>query len=415
MSHRGIPVVVALVLAIRAPGRVPVRADPAPAAPPDIVAQIDALVRSRFYAPAVLPQRGWDAAVREARAALIGAGAARRTEILSRLVARLATSHTDYVPPDSPRYAQLLSIFDEILPRATDRCPDLSKLPPLPVEVPDVGVWWTQHGDRWFVGGVLDGGPARAAGLVLGDEVVTADGRAFQPVAAFAGKPGKVALAVRRSSAGALRTVAVEPRRVRPQAAFRDAIGASARIIEHRGARIAYVRVWSWAGADMQDALEDAISVLNGKRPTGFVIDLRDGWGGASPDYLRIFDPRIPVIEFVERDGTRGRTDRHIHAPAVVLINGGSRSGKEVIAYGVKKHHLAKLVGERTGGAVVAGGIYCLDDGALLYLASSAVTIDGEVLEGKGVEPDLTVAFDVRYAAGRDRQLEAALDQLVAP
>jgi hypothetical protein len=37
------------------------------------------------------------------------------------------------------------------------------------------------------------------------------------------------------------------------------------------------------------------------------------------------------------------------------------------------------------------------------------------VLEGKGVEPDVAVAFDVRHAAGRDRQLEAALDQLVAP
>jgi carboxyl-terminal processing protease len=410
MIHRGISVFVVLLCSIRA------HADPAPARQPDIVVQIDALVRTRFYAPALLPQRGWDAAVREASAALAGATAARRTEILSRLVARLATSHTEYVPSESPRYAQLLSIFGEILPRAKDRCPDLSKLPPLPVEVPDIGVWWTQEGGHWFVGGVLDGSPARAAGLLLGDEVVTADGRAFQPVAAFAAaRSTKVTLAVRRSSGGALRTVTVEPRRVRPQVAFREAIGASARVVEHRGARIGYVRIWSWAGADMQDALEDAISELNEQRPTGFVVDIRDGWGGASPDYLRIFDPHVPVIEFVERDGTHGRTDRHIHVPAVVLMNGGSRSGKEVIAYGAKKHRLAKLVGERTGGAVVAGGIFCLDDGALLYLASSAVSIDGEVLEGKGVEPDVAVPFDLRYAAGRDRQLEAALDELAAP
>jgi len=72
-------------------------------------------------------------------------------------------------------------------------------------------------------------------------------------------------------------------------------------------------------------------------------------------------------------------------------------------------------VGPDVGGAVVAGGIFCLDDGALLYLASSAVSIDSEILEGKGVEPDVAVPFDLRYAAGRDRQLEAALDELVAP
>jgi carboxyl-terminal processing protease len=96
------------------------------------------------------------------------------------------------------------------------------------------------------------------------------------------------------------------------------------------------------------------------------------------------------------------------------LINRGSRSGKAVLAYGVKRHHLAKLVGERSAGAVRAGGIFCLDDGALLYLAASAVRLDGEVLEGKGVAADRDVPFDTRHAAGRDRQLEAALDALAA-
>jgi len=380
------------------------------AARADVVGQIDTLVRTQFYAPALLGPRGWDGAVRAARAEL-ARDPAHRVEILRKLVARLATSHTDYLPADDPRYAQLLSIFGGILASAKDQCPDLSRLPALPVEVWDLGVWWTRLDGRWFVGGVLDDAPGQAAGLVLGDEVVSANGRPFQPVGSLAGG-GPVALGVRRSRGGALRTITVTPRRVQPQAAFRAAIAASARIVPHAGKRIAYVRVWSWAGADMQDALEDAIDKLNAEHPDGFVIDLRDGWGGASPDYLRIFDPHVPVIAFVDRDGHGGRADRHIHVPAAVLINGGSRSGKEVVAYGIKKHHLATLVGERTGGAVVAGAAYCLDDGAVLYLAVSGVTIDGEVLEGKGVAPDRGVAFDVRYAAGRDPQLAAALDAL---
>jgi C-terminal processing protease CtpA/Prc len=36
--------------------------------------------------------------------------------------------------------------------------------------------------------------------------------------------------------------------------------------------------------------------------------------------------------------------------------------------------------------------------------------VDGEVLEAKGVPPDLAVPFDLRHAGGRDPQLEAALD-----
>jgi len=404
-----IALALALVLATAAHG------DPVPAKPAEILEQIDRLVRTRFYAPELLPQRGWDQAVGEARAALATAPAGRRSEIFARLVARLATSHTEYIAPDNPRYAQILSIFGDGLASAKDRCPDPSKLPPLPIEVPDIGVWWTRLDGHWFVGGLIGDGPAKLAGLVLGDEVVTANGRAFQPVGAFAAEPGtKVTLGFRRNRGEALRTLTVEPRHVKPQVAFRSAIASSARILERGSARIAYVRVWSWAGADMQDALEDAISELNQEHPTAFVLDIRDGWGGASPDYLRIFDARVPVIEFVDRDGHGQRIDRHIHVPAAVLINSGSRSGKEAIAYGVKKHQFAKLVGERTGGAFVAGGIFCLDDGAVLYLASAAVTIDGDVLEGKGVAPDVAVPFDLRYAAGRDLQLEAALHALGA-
>lgn len=389
----------------------------AQAAPPrsavQIVDEIDRLVRARFYAPELLGSRGWDQAVRDAREAIATAPASQRTEILTRLVASLGSSHTDYLPRDDPRYAQLIAIFEGFLGKKNDQCPDHTRLPPLPVTVPDIGVWWRQIDGRWFVGGVVDGGPAGPAGLLLGDEVATADGRAFQPVTAFAAGPGHpVQLGVRREQGGALRTISVAPRRVRPQVAFREAIGASAHLVEHGAAKVAYIRVWSWAGLEMQDALEEAIDKLNAQHPTGFVIDLRDGWGGAQPDFLRIFDTHVPVIGFTPRGGTLISVDRHIHVPAAVLINDGSHSGKEVVAYGIKKHHLARLVGERTGGAVLAGSAYCLSDGSAMYLASGAVTIDGEIVEGVGVAPDIAVPFDLRYAAGRDRQLDAALAAL---
>lgn len=62
----------------------------------------------------------------------------------------------------------------------------------------------------------------------------------------------------------------------------------------------------------------------------------------------------------------------------MLLINGGTRSGKETIAYGAKKHRLARLVGERTAGAALFGGPFCLSDGSPLLLAQSDGRVDGE-------------------------------------
>jgi len=131
-------------------------------------------------------------------------------------------------------------------------------------------------------------------------------------------------------------------------------------------------------------------------------------------NYLAILWRDVPLLERIARDGTRQPFDTQIRKPAVLLINGGTRSGKETIAYFAKKHHLARLVGERTAGAVVAGGPVCLSDGSLLMLAQSEGRVDGERLEGVGVAPDIEVPFDFRYAAGQDLQLERALDVLTA-
>jgi carboxyl-terminal processing protease len=183
-------------------------------------------------------------------------------------------------------------------------------------------------------------------------------------------------------------------------------------LLSKNGRKIAYIHIWSWTSLAIQQAVTDAIAKSNAMGADAFVLDLRDGWGGADPNYLNIFNPNIPVLEEVDRTGKRSSQDAHIRRPAVILTNGGTRSGKEVIAYGAKKHHLATLVGEPTAGAVTFGQPFCLTDGSLLLLAVADAYVDGEHLEGVGVKPDTAVHFDFRYAGGNDSQLDAALDLL---
>jgi carboxyl-terminal processing protease len=70
------------------------------------------------------------------------------------------------------------------------------------------------------------------------------------------------------------------------------------------------------------------------------------------------------------------------------------------------------VIGETTAGALLAGTAFVLSDGSLLILAVNDADVDGERVEGKGVAPTIPVPFDIRYAAGKDPQLDKAIEVL---
>ena len=384
----------------------------APAGPGDLLEEIAGIVQRDFYSAARLEEVGWSASVARAKEAVRRApDRAARHDALRALMASLRTSHTAFYPREDPSYWALASIFESYLEKSCPR----ERVPGFPITVDDIGVFWMQIDGEWFAGGVYPGGPADQGGLKLGDRAISAGGQPFSPVEAFRGKAGRpVTLEVQRTRGGRPLQLQVTPRPVRPQEELRRATRDGFQVLERRGRRIAYLHVWSWAGPEAQQVVVELVGKANDAGVDGFVLDLRDGWGGADPSYLAMFFREVPVRESVARDGKTQRFDFQIRKPAVLLINGGTRSGKEGFAYGARKHRLARLVGERTAGAVLYGRPYCLGDGSLLWLAVMDARMDGERLEGRGVEPDVAVPFDVRYAAGEDVQLERALELLSA-
>ena len=105
--------------------------------------------------------------------------------------------------------------------------------------------------------------------------------------------------------------------------------------------------------------------------------------------------------------------DRDFYDPAVLVARdwaGLVRRAEGELAAGVDADARADVFQ-----LLLSGTAYCLPDGALMYLAVGTTSIDGEVREGQGVKPDVVVPFDLRHAAGRDAQLEAALERLAKP
>ena len=77
-----------------------------------------------------------------------------------------------------------------------------------------------------------------------------------------------------------------------------------------------------------------------------------------------------------------------------------------------KKCHHGELLGMPTPRSVLAATAFLMGNGDLLFLAVEDMLVDGQRLEGIGVTPTIEVPFDLLYAAGRDPQLERAVQVL---
>ena len=229
------------------------------------------------------------------------------------------------------------------------------------------------------------------------------------PFAARLDRP--VSLEIRRASGAAPITISVSPADLHPNEMFLRGLKESARLIVADKAKIGYVHVWSYASQRMQSALEDLISDGPLKDADALVWDLRGGWGAPNRN-TRPFNPRAPTMKITGRNGETGFVDIKWRKPVAALINEGTRSGKEVLAYGFKEYRLGELVGHRTEGAVLAATAFLIGADGLLLLAVEDVLVDGKHLEGVGVTPTIEVSFNSRYAAGADPQLDRAVQVL---
>jgi C-terminal processing protease CtpA/Prc len=387
----------------------PVRAEVTQNQKPDIAVfdEVWRLVDQRFYDSGF---RGQDwAALRDQYRPRAEAApdADAQAKVIDDMLGELAATHTARYRPNDPAYYQLLDIFSGSLRR------ELRDLFPNGVRYPGIGLFTRRIGDNLFVSGTIAGLPADDAGVLVGDEIVDVDGKTFEPVDSFADKVGQtVILHVRRAADGPVVAIAMKPQWIEPAKAFVDAMSDGARIIESNGRKIGYVRIWSYAGDRYQDQLEELLSTGKLADADALIWDLRDGWGGAQPYYLDIFSKLGPTMTLTDRGGDQELVNVKWRKPVALLINGGSRSGKEVLAYGFKKYGVGEVIGTRTAGALLAARAFLLRDDSLLLLAVNDVSVDGERLERIGVTPTIEVPFPIEYAAGKDPQIDKAVEVL---
>lgn len=324
-------------------------------------------------------------------------------EAIDRILASLNASHSARYTPDEVSYYELVDIFRYALRR------EMRRLFPPQGEVAyrGIGVVVDEVDGRTIVADVYDGGPADTAGVLAGDEIVVAGDGGFNGIFGGSRAPDTVQLMLRRTADAAPIELSVPVEKLEATDTLLAAIEDSAELVERNGHRLGYIRVWTYASERVGRILAHELGRGALADADGLVLDLRGRWGGAPADAAEMFVGRSATAEFIERDGEARFVNYRWDRPVVAIIDEGSRSGIELLAYSLKKNGVP-LVGEPTAGDVLAGTAFVLPDDSLLVLAVADVLVDGKHLEGAPVTPDIEVPFAVPYAAGADPQRDAA-------
>lgn len=328
---------------------------------------------------------------------------------ISTILDSLQASHTGRFRPDGIDYFELADIF-----RYGIRSEIRRLFPPDgDVTYEGIGMAARRGNGLWFVSDVYDGGPAARAGILAGDEILSVDGAPYREIESFRDKVGKtVDVIVRRRPDSEPISIEVAVERLRPLPTFEKAIESSARIEERDGHKIGYIHLWTLAAPHSMAKVGEALAEGRLKEAEGLVLDLRGRWGGGRSDAAELFLGGVPPFRLIGRDGKTMLATVRWNRPVVALIDEGTRSGLEVFAYALKSRGVP-LVGSRTAGALLAGSAYVLPDDSLLELAVSDAVIGEDIrLEGRGVQPDISVPFTLPYAAGQDAQRDAAIEEM---
>lgn len=277
--------------------------------------------------------------------------------------------------------------------------------------MPHLGAWFERADSGWRVSMLLDGEAGQKAGLRRGDIVATVDGKAFSPVASLRPFVNRtVAFGVRRGDQALSLNIAVGEDAA--LSLFLRATRQSGRIIQRNGRRLAYFRLWTMASTDFRSAFHAFLLQGQGSRAEGLVLDLRDGFGGRPEGYADpLFVPDYSM-EWINRGGSTTQ-QFGFGRPVVVLINGGTRSAKEVFADMLKSSKRATLVGARTAGALLGSTPIRVNPWSILLAPIVDAKVNGRRLERVGVEPDVAVP-DEPGPTGTDQALEEGLRVLEA-
>ena len=170
------------------------------------------------------------------------------------------------------------------------------------------------------------------------------------------------------------------------------------------GDDVGFIRI-SQFSEQTTDGLKKAVADLttqSGDKLKAFVVDLRNNPGGLLDQAIAVSDAFLEKGKIVSTRGRNAQETQWFHArpgditkskPIIVLINGGSASGAEIVAGALQDNRRATIIGTRSFGKGSVQSVIALGpgNGAMRLTTARYFTPSGRSIQAKGISPDIEV------------------------
>lgn len=244
----------------------------------------------------------------------------------------------------------------------------------------------------------IAGSPADKAGIRAGDIILEVDG---SPIAEMS--LAEAVLKIRGPKGTPVRLLIRHQDETEPEEIeiIRGKIELVSVRFEMRG-DIAYINITYFSGRTNEELLP-VLESLTEQEASGIVLDLRRNPGGLLEEVIDVtahFLPEGVVVSVVDNRGERTAIEVEpsevtTDLPMVVLVDGFSASGSEVMAGALQDYERATIAGSQTFGKGSVNLLRQLRDGSGLYITIARwLTPSGRVIEGEGIKPDYELELE---------------------
>ncbi|KAK1382089.1 Carboxyl-terminal-processing peptidase 1, chloroplastic [Heracleum sosnowskyi] len=301
-------------------------------------------------------------------------------DIIRRMLASLGDPYTRFLPP--PEFSKMARY-------------DMTGIGINLREVPD-----DNGGAKLKVLGLILDGPAHAAGVQQGDELLSVNGvdvrgkSAFEASSLIQGPSETLVniMVVKHGNCGPLESFEVER-----QLVARTPVFYRLEQVEDAATSVGYVRLKEFNALARKDIVT-AIQRLQNMGASYFILDLRDNRGGlvqAGIEIAKLFMNQGETVIY-----TAGRETQYQNnivadsaplftSPVIVLVNKNTASASEIVASALHDNCRAVLVGEKTFGKGLIQSVFELQDGSgVVVTIGKYITPNHLDINGNGIEPD---------------------------